>query len=181
MGSRRFAAVVTNTLLSIILSKAGFCTLKTLRGTLSSNRAFEIMKLSKMSEQSWVVRMTWVNFFVHFCISTGGGCLIAALTIPSCPMEPRGIRLRNCGPQIDECVPSEGPGGPAQMGMHSEPVVTICQPSNFLPSVVHMKINSNDITCLYKFTDCRVEGNAGRMFDRRLWLQRFLYRLYGSD
>jgi hypothetical protein len=53
----------------------------------------------------------------------------------------------------------KGLSGPAQMGMHSEPVVTICQPSNFLPSVVHMKINTgNDIiACLYKFTDCRVE------------------------
>jgi hypothetical protein len=46
----------------------------------------------------------------------------------------------------------KGLSGPAQMGMHSEPVVTICQPSNFLPSVVHMKISTgNDIiACLYK-------------------------------
>jgi hypothetical protein len=51
----------------------------------------------------------------------------------------------------------KGLSGPAQMGMHSEPVVTICQPSNFLPSVAHEDNTGMISACLYKFTDCRVE------------------------
>jgi hypothetical protein len=53
----------------------------------------------------------------------------------------------------------KGLSGPALMGMTSAPTLTICQPSNFLPNVVHQKINTgNDIiACLYKFTDRRVE------------------------
>ena len=53
----------------------------------------------------------------------------------------------------------KGLGGPARLGIYSEPLFTFCQPSNFLPNVVHEKINTgNDIiACLYKFTDRRVE------------------------
>jgi hypothetical protein len=49
--------------------------------------------------------------------------------------------------------------GPARLGIYSKPLFTFRQPSNFLPSVVHEKINTrNDIiACLYKFTDRRVE------------------------
>jgi hypothetical protein len=51
----------------------------------------------------------------------------------------------------------KGLSGPAQMDA-LRACGLLCQPSNFLPSVVHMKMHSNDIiACLYKFTDCRVE------------------------
>jgi hypothetical protein len=49
--------------------------------------------------------------------------------------------------------------GPARLGIYSDRVVTFCRPSNFLPNVVHQRINTgNDlINCLHKFTDKHVE------------------------
>jgi hypothetical protein len=50
--------------------------------------------------------------------------------------------------------------GAARQGVYSELLFTFCEPCNFLPNVVHEKINTgNDIiAAIYKFTDRRVEN-----------------------
>jgi len=59
--------------------------------------------------------------------------------------------------------------GPARQGMYSEPLFTFCEPSNFLPNVLHEKINTgNDIiAALRKFTDRRVENVTQEDSDAR--------------
>ena len=59
--------------------------------------------------------------------------------------------------------------GPARQGVYSEPLFTFCEPSNFLPNVVHEKINTgNDIiAAIYKFTDRRVESVTQEESDAR--------------
>jgi hypothetical protein len=50
--------------------------------------------------------------------------------------------------------------GPAGHGMNSPPLFDFCGPPNYLPNVVHEKINTgNDLVkCIYKYTDRRVEN-----------------------
>jgi hypothetical protein len=54
----------------------------------------------------------------------------------------------------------KGLSGPACQGVYSEPLFNFCEPSNFLPNVLHEKINTgNDvIAAIYRFTDRRVES-----------------------
>jgi hypothetical protein len=54
----------------------------------------------------------------------------------------------------------KGLSGPARQGMYSEPTFTFCEPSNFLPNVVHQKINIGNDTLagFYKFIDRRIEN-----------------------
>jgi hypothetical protein len=58
--------------------------------------------------------------------------------------------------------------------MYSEPILTFCEPSNFLPNVVHIKINTgNDsIAAIYKFTDTvRGRSCATAIIEAKLEMQ----------
>jgi hypothetical protein len=89
--------------------------------------------------------------------------LIAALTIGSC----RKFDLKNY-PSVNLWILESMKTQQERLVIYSDPVFTFCQPSNFLPSVVHQKINTgNDlIDCLHNFTDKHVEkGFFDRLYD----------------